>query len=270
MKKEIFAEPTFQGERFKATLPIEALMELKAYADLVIAAAEYIYRNANDQGKRLPKGFKQKFKIDLTEIKSGSSLAVVERTYQEESDQGDEFDQARVMINQIIDGADSPNPTGLPTVLRPLFLAFGKSLADNESIFLKIPNESKRTVYTKQNRLRLLSSNQTKPTKGIFYGFGSISGFEVTKETFTFISEDNLSVTGRMDPNYNMAIRESAKDYENVSVQIYGLGIFKADKTLSEIEKVQHIILFKESEKPTFFPDVEQRLVWNVGSQHVI
>lgn len=259
-----FIEPSFKGLRFdRHTMPVETLAEIEAYAALVEAVAQDIYFQENSERTRLPKGFKNKFRLDLSTIKEGSAIPVLQREYSDDSANNDEFDRARDLINDAIKKVTQGQASGLPSNVIPLFLKFGRSLKDDEAIELTTPGTTSPAIYTKAVRLNVLSSESAASRKEVCVVSGSISGFEASKGTFNIITEDGRTVSGRLDSTFDPTIREVAtrfkKNLENELVTLIGCGQYKPDMSLQEIERVQHCILFRDG-KPHYFPDPNKRL----------
>ena len=64
MERIPFTTLVFQGPRFgEAAMPLEALPELAAYRDLLIAVAKSLFQADNPDRHRLPKGFESSFRL---------------------------------------------------------------------------------------------------------------------------------------------------------------------------------------------------------------
>lgn len=123
-------------------MPVEALPELPAYRDIVLAVAKALYQAQNPQRQRLPKGFEASFRLVLEGVASGSTLPVISRVFEDaaappsEPPLADLFDSARDLVERGIAAAASglqlPDELGREVLAR--FNAFGRSLAEDESI----------------------------------------------------------------------------------------------------------------------------------------
>lgn len=76
----IFASLKLDGARFNGgRLPIDALVELQRYRELILEAAKQAWREANP-GEEVPADFSKEFDLAVTEIEDGSAIPVMERT----------------------------------------------------------------------------------------------------------------------------------------------------------------------------------------------
>lgn len=75
----IFASFTLDGARFNGgRLPIDALVELQRYRELVLEAAKQAWRKANPN-EEIPADFSNEFDLAVTEIEDGSAKPVMEK-----------------------------------------------------------------------------------------------------------------------------------------------------------------------------------------------
>jgi hypothetical protein len=65
----IFWAPKLNGERFKDhTIPVSLLEDFTALEELVFDLAKQIYLKENSNRKRVPKGFTDDIRIDISDI----------------------------------------------------------------------------------------------------------------------------------------------------------------------------------------------------------
>lgn len=75
-----FASLKLDGARFNGgRLPIDALVELQRYKELILEAAKQAWREANP-GEEVPADFSSEFDLAVTEIEDGSAVPVMEKT----------------------------------------------------------------------------------------------------------------------------------------------------------------------------------------------
>src|SRR5450432_2511336 len=80
MNRSPFVTLIFRGARFQgAAMPLEALPELAAYRDLVLATARALYQNRHPERQRLPKGFDNGLRLVLDRVEAGSTTPLVSR-----------------------------------------------------------------------------------------------------------------------------------------------------------------------------------------------
>lgn len=156
-----FLEATFTGARFaQHALPVEALQELAEYQTLITEVARALFLEAHPDRRRVTRGFRHAFGLALAGVHGGSAVAELVRnpTVPSLSEDGDHFEKARDLLNEVIANAaaDAPPPTGFPARLLPRFNKFGKSLLSDETLCLQPPGSAPRAVYTSETRTRIL------------------------------------------------------------------------------------------------------------------
>jgi hypothetical protein len=267
-KRRVFIEPVLRGDRFSdPSLPREILPDLDSYLNIVIAVAKEIYRSGHPK-KRLPKGFEERFKVRLIGIAAGSVVPQFHREYDQESWTGDEFDQARDLVNrQLLSLEGSPKCIeGFPEKIIPLFKHFGENLRGDETIELKIPGQKKSPTYSRKVRSTILSINQ-KPFQAICYLTGAICGFDAKSGFFNLVLGDS-EIRGPLEGSFDISLREIAAKYkiEEISITLVGIAKYHPDHSISQIERLQHVTVFREG-TIIFLPDPFKRLL-EIGRLH--
>ncbi|MET3718951.1 hypothetical protein [Arthrobacter sp. UYEF21] len=75
----VFARLKLDGARFSGgRLPIDALVELQRYRELILEAAKQAWREANP-GEEVPSDFSSEFDLAVTEIEHGSAVPLMEK-----------------------------------------------------------------------------------------------------------------------------------------------------------------------------------------------
>lgn len=257
-----FIEPVFKGNRFaNHRLPVQILPEVTAYDALIRAIARELYFSTHKERTRLPRGFQERFKLDLTDIQSGSVVSVLSREFENEPEEHDEFDQARDLLNEFVSSIDSQKPLEkFPKNVVHLFEALGNTLGPDESIELRIPGRTNPPIYTKKTRSKILSINK-KPYFDVCYLSGSISGFDAEKRKLFVVLEDTQSIEGPLNPSFDTLLRDIAPKYgkEDIAVTLIGLAKYQPDGSVAEIKKLQHLIVYQDG-IPEFFPNLEKQL----------
>jgi hypothetical protein len=68
----------YVGVRFDgARLPVDVLLDLPAFRDLLVAFAKDGWRDLNADRKRVPKGFDKSISFDLVGIENGSAVPML-------------------------------------------------------------------------------------------------------------------------------------------------------------------------------------------------
>ncbi len=83
MADDTFATLIFKGGRFQgAAMPLEALPELAAYRELVLAVAKAIWQGDHQERQRLPKGFERDFRLVMLGVTEGSTVPQIARAFE--------------------------------------------------------------------------------------------------------------------------------------------------------------------------------------------
>jgi hypothetical protein len=138
---EPFGVIHLRGGRYKKIgLPLPAAAELGRYEKLVRNVARYLYLEDHPGRKRVPRGSAFDFELRISAVNSGSVVPVLERSGTDDGlfqGRPDWFERSRVLINEALRGFNGPD-SGLvrsfPVECLEDFTAFGRSLADDESI----------------------------------------------------------------------------------------------------------------------------------------
>lgn len=158
---EAFARLHMEGKDFeKARIPLDSLVELQRYHDIVLKAATLAWEREN-QGQKLPDDFSNSFKLVLSEVEDGSATSVLElprsTSYdayytlgREEVER--EIEAMETWLAQGADRSDSQILDNLPLLSEPSFIDFGKDMPDDSALSLSEPEAPKPIAITKRLR----------------------------------------------------------------------------------------------------------------------
>lgn len=267
MKSEFstpFIEPVFKGDRFtsdKASFPVQVLPEIVAYEAIIRATAKELYFSAHVDRTRLPKGFQERFKLSLTDMKPGSLVSTLSREFDSEQKEADEFDHARDLLNEFIVSVN--NQTLLekfPKKVIPLFENLGKTLKCGDLMVFWIPEKNLSSTYSKETRSKILSISK-KSYLDVCCLTGSISGFDAERRKLFVVLDDGQPVEGPLDSSFDALLRDIAPNYKkkDIAVTLIGLAKYHPDSSVDEIKKLQHLVVYREG-VPEFFPNIQMQL----------
>lgn len=262
MSSEKFITPTFKGKRFDDhQLPIEVLGEFKAYRDFVLALAKRLYLKAhqNENRQRVPNGFADQLQLRILSISEGSAAVQVDRYSPDDGKAHPEFEKGRDLINMIISSPDGNIPEEFPMDLLSYFEAFGRTLQDDESIELTVPNtQLANATYTKARRLKLLERAHQPVDAGILL-HGRISQVDVHNKRFTLLLEDQTEVDGVFHTEIGTFLIDALQRYEYQEAILVGKArVF--GMSINRIDRVQHITIYDEGELKHSIPDLGKQV----------
>ncbi|MBK7876311.1 MAG: hypothetical protein IPJ77_11230 [Planctomycetes bacterium] len=252
MPLDPFARLTFRGMRFdRASMPLEALPELAAYRDLVLAFARILFKKQNPDRQRLPKGFDESLGLMLEGMEAGSLVASIARKSPSsdllfENEVGpDYFAKARDLITEII---DSEGESGLDTEFRDAlgrFTAFGRTLNEDESITLASAERAGTTPYTRTIRKRILLRHETTYEDEITL-VGEVRMADLDTEGFSLRIAGGRRINVQTLPLFfPLAIRSLQGA---AIVKIRGTGLFDAQGNLLRVPMATDVSLDEEGE----------------------
>lgn len=159
-----FVQPVYRGARFDDhVLPVELLGDLMVYRDLVADLAAALYRKANPDRPRLPRGFVDGLSLGLSGVAQGSAIPLVERVVDDAlplSLAGDYFSQAQALIDRALRAAndDAEIPAEFPSELLLRFNRLGRALRDDEHVVWNMAGRDDGPRYDRRVRKRLVLS----------------------------------------------------------------------------------------------------------------
>lgn len=245
--KTAFLKPRLVGKRFENhSVPVEVLKDWVAFEGLIVEAARWLYLEENPGRKRTPRGFAQSFSLGLSQIESGSAVAVLERPEQGSvlhfDDVQDWFDKARDRVIATIAavGAGKPLDGLLPKSLLGYFDQFGRSLRDDESIEFSTELTAPPVVYN--NRIRkilVLKSSTVYRTEEAIRG--AMSELNLENQTFLLKLISGERVVGHFSDELRDAALSALGAYGESLVMVEGAVVRDQADTRKRIEQVSRI-----------------------------
>jgi hypothetical protein len=255
MSKNPFVTLMFRGARFDgAAMPLEALPELAAYRDLVLAVAKALFQNENPQRQRLPKGFEAGFRLVLEGVGAGSTVPIVSRVVDQalelfpEPPAVDVFDTARDLVQAGIaaGGAGLPLPTQLGKDVLARFNAFGRTLGRGESIVVAAPGRREGAVYDRNVRRRLVLLAQASYEDEVDL-VGEVRAADKDIDGFLLRTEDGRKIAVTAPPLFFRLVLRSLG--ESALVRVRGTGVFDGDGVLQKVTMATDVSLTEEGEE---------------------
>lgn len=149
------------GGRFDGDgMPVEALVEIVAYEQLVVGVAKELFRREHASRQRLPRGFSERLQLRLETVERGSAVPVLERV--RESGMlmsiADEFTRSRDLIEEAVLAVAEGGalPEAFPRGAVVLFNQFGRTLQQDEAIELRRGTARSGPRYTQAVRRQIV------------------------------------------------------------------------------------------------------------------
>jgi hypothetical protein len=258
MSSNPFVTLIFRGERFqKAAMPLEALPELAAYRELVLAVAKVLFQVGHPDRQRLPKGFEASFRLVLERVESGSAIPVVSRVSDEPSIMlfptsatPDWFDKARDVVERGIAAAAKGKqlPAELSKEILARFNAFGRTLGADEAIVVAQPGKRDGAVYDRAVRRHLVLQAQATYEDDVNL-LGEVRAADKDAEGFSLRTSDGRKLEVHAPPLFfPLALRSLG---ESALVRVRGTGLYDADATLLKVTMASDVSLAEEGEEQT-------------------
>lgn len=173
--EEQFARPVFRGGRFDRGegMPVEALPEVVAYAEIVTELAKSLFKQRNPGRQRVPRGFEDRLRLRLKVVEPGSQAPVLTRQVPDgRLAIPDEGDEAHDLLAEVVSAAAEGRqyPVEFPREMLPSFARLGQRLQPGEHIALR-RRDGSEAVYDRDVRNRLIvSGGQSYLASGEFVG----------------------------------------------------------------------------------------------------
>jgi hypothetical protein len=248
-KTREFAEPHLHGDRFdplpgeEPSLPIDALVELVTYRNLVVEVAKELHRERTGN-ERLPPNFEDGFKLRLTKIGQGSSVAVLKREYRDLGTYApppgpDIFDAAKTYVDE---GVYSFETQGhLPEIFRspkvvPLFKRFGRTLNPGESIELRRANGVPRVIYSAETRRQMVIAAVGSMVEQVTLR-GTVAAVQQDpKRVVTLRTEEHGLVKVTYPQHMSQDLATAFRDHRFTRVEVRGLATFDKKGQIKKFE----------------------------------
>jgi hypothetical protein len=243
------------GGRFDGLgMPVESLVELAEYRDLVLGVARAQFLLEHPERQRVPRGFFDRLQLRLETVEDGSAMPVLERTVPDGAllSHDDEFTRARDAIADAVAAAEAGRdlPDAFPSDALVLFNRFGQTLKAGEAIELRSGTAESGPRYDAGTRRKLvLSQKQTYQEEVHDIGW-------VTEIDSTAMS---CRIRLRMGPPtpvpapLDEVTFGPVKDVllpngEGPPVWVFGVGVFDADNRLIRFDSIHDVSVLDEPE----------------------
>ncbi len=251
MSRVPFVSLIFRGARFQGgAMPLEALPELAAYRDLVLATARALYQNSHPERQRLPKGFDNGLRLVLERIEDGSTVPIISREpvipMLFPFDLVDQFENAREKVQELISsgGIDSGLPADSERQVLARFNAFGRSLGRDESITVAPPGKKEGALYNREIRRKLILRTQTTYEAAVDL-VGEIRAADKDADIFTLKTIDGDRVPMHAASLFlPVALRSLEND--GILVRVRGTGVIGVDGNVQKIINTTDVSLAEE------------------------
>ncbi|AKF04570.1 hypothetical protein [Sandaracinus amylolyticus] len=264
MSRVPFSTFVFRGKRFEdAAMPLEVLVELETYRELVLAVAMSLFRQENPDRVRLPKNFAESLRLVLGSQERGSTVPNVERVLRPRNEMLpgvesplDLFDRAADIVRVAFEqAAHDSRPTVVSAALIPRMLAFGKTLRDDESVIIAPPGGREGPVVDRKLRRRL-QQEVGGPYEEAVELVGRVRAADRDREGFRLRTLDGRAVhvvsTG---PLFETALDSLA---EESVVRVRGTGVYDPSGALLRVIGAADVTLAEEGDEGCSISIVEQ------------
>jgi hypothetical protein len=249
----VFRELRFGGGRFESAagwLDLDVVQELSAYKRLVVELAKEQWRRANPGRTRLARGFEEGIRLGFREIKPGSCIIPLERSWVADPSDSlnprDEVDAAAAIVEATLSAAenDAPFPDGLPARLVPLFSDWGRCLGEGESIHVGPPG-APSVRFDAAIRRRILGARRGRH-EDVVELVGEIRGVELAPGgggQFQVRARGGSELGGCFDAGMEDTMTRALHQRNELHARIAGRAEFDSDGRLHRITRVDSIVL---------------------------
>jgi len=250
-----FARLRLTGGRFDGDgMPVETLVELTAYRDLVVGVAKELFRTRHPHRQRVPRGFEDRLHLRLRTVEDGSAVPVLERALPEGTllAPDDEFTQARDLIEEAVAAVDdeAPLPDAFPTDALVLFNRFGQTLRADEAIELRRGRATSGPRYTPEVRKALvLKQKQTYQQE--VHDFGWVLDVDSVgmRCLIRLRMGPGTPIPAPLDEVTFAPVKEALEpNGAGPPVRISGIGVFDAERGLIRLDSIHDATILDDPE----------------------
>jgi hypothetical protein len=234
----------FDGPRFKDHgLDVDVLPEIIAYKKLLQETAKEIWRRQNPDRIRLPKNFDADINLKFYGLEKGSTVVPLmrEQHLRQLPFFDHELDQAAQLLEQTIQAAGQQEsiPAQLPRTIIPLFDELGKTLREDEIMFVSAGARSQGARFDRTVKERILAWGASTYLDEVDLT-GEMRATDLDGARFTLRLPDGTKVIGRFKPENEAVILEALSEHSSRRIRIKGTGEFvPEDGTLKQIVNVE-------------------------------
>lgn len=248
-----FVRVRFAGGRFDShTIPFDVLPDLAAYRDLVVEVAKHLFRERNNDRRRVPKGFEESFQLGLSQVIQGNSATALAQRLETLKDQPanaaqagfgfpqyGEFEEARDLLDRVMAAANDGQalPQEFPRALVGKFNRFGQSLRAGEHAELS----HGRTIpvrYDSETRKRIVLSANATYENALDQRF-TLTGGEIRACIVHLADKDGARFDLQVDTDEEC---EKAIIRRRHQVRVIGVGLFDRQDRLTKITKYKELL----------------------------
>lgn len=243
-----------RGERFEHSVPVEVLTEFAAYRDLIFEVAKHLFLANHRSRKRLPKGFEDRFQLQMTGLTNGSPQTARVELSRVRQPTGaseplpmlapDEFEAARDLVAHCVATFVRTGrvPSQFPQELLPIFNSFGQRLRDGEALELRGPGATESgPAYTPEVRKNLvLSSSNTYLLQVDLTGV--VTALDRERRRFSIKPDGlNVGIDAPFPKKEYKAIHRALGDASKYHARIIGVGKYDKSDRLKKIVSVSRV-----------------------------
>lgn len=255
---EPFVSLRLDGGRYDhGGFPLETLQELTRYEDLITTVASALWRNRNQERQRLPRGFKDHFRLLLVGVESGSVIPVLERARPADAlFHEDEalFVESRDLIQKVIAGVEDGQgiPADFPPNALRGFQSFGRSLASNEAIYIGRPG-GMAVRFDQSVRSLILEASDLDTIERDTVVVGRVTMLDADPRKFTLTRPDGTKIPGRFqDP-------ETLPDFRAVLDASDSAALMRLSAR-ADVDRSGHVVMIQDVERIEYFISDEHPL----------
>jgi hypothetical protein len=250
-----FARLRLTGGRFDGQgMPVETLVELAQYRELVLGVARAQFLRSHPERKRVPRGFFDRLQLRLRTVEDGSAVPVLERVAPAGAliAVDDDFALARDAIEDAVAAAENGEqpPSGFPQEALVLFNRFGQTLRSDEAIELRRGSAPSGPRYTVDTRRKLLLSKRRTYTEEL-QGLGWIS--EVDGNGMSCRIRLRMGPATPVPAPLDEVTFGPVKDVlepngEGPPVRVSGVGVFDSERRLIRFDSIHDVNVLDDPE----------------------
>jgi hypothetical protein len=240
----------FEGRRFEQhRFDVECTAELMAYRKLVLECAKELWHRARPDRVRLPRGFEDGFRLAFDRVKEGSAALPLMRVYESPDPVqyellDDTFYQAAALIEEAVAaaGAEDLLPSALPANVVPLFGEFGRTLREDEVLYLRTRGRPVEARYSAMARQRLENWVEASYEDKVDV-VGEVQMAHVGPGRFSLLVPDTgQAIDGRFDERQESVVLDALRAHREDRMRVRGVAEFSSrDRQMRRSTRVDQV-----------------------------
>jgi len=236
----------FKGRHYRDhALDLRGLDKLGQFQIVVTETANALWRAANPDRERLPRGFEERTRLVLRRIGEGSTAVPLEVSIEEPDEpvlfgrEPEEVKEAVALAQDVFYAAENDEqfPERFPRSLVSVYRKWGELLSEDESVEVRV--EGRRPVAITQKSFVRLAAIEDTSYQSSMELTGEVLEADVRQGRFELWLDDKTKVGVRFSPDQEDNVTKALRDHRTIRLRMKGRGEFSPQGKPLQIAEVE-------------------------------